>query len=54
MRMLRHTDGGSEWCKPDPTPMDGLECEGGASTVTPCGECGIWYDVSYPTGGFNF
>ncbi len=54
MRMLRHSDGSSQWCKEDPTPMDGTECEGGASSVTTCGECAIWYDVSYPTGGFYF
>jgi len=50
IRLLRHTDGSSQWCKQDVTPSDGSGCDGGPSTVTVCGECGIWYDSSYPTG----
>jgi len=50
IRLLRHSDGSSTWCKPDITPSDGSGCDGGPSTVTVCGECGIWYDSSYPTG----
>jgi len=50
IRLLRHTDGSSQWCKQDITPSDGSGCDGGPATVTVCGECGIWYDSSYPTG----
>jgi cathepsin L len=50
IRLLRHSDGSSQWCKKDVTPSDGSGCDGGPATVTVCGECGIWYDSSYPTG----
>jgi len=51
IRLLRHSDGDtSKWCKQDVTPSDGSGCDGGPPTVTVCGECGIWYDNSYPTG----
>jgi cathepsin L len=50
IRLLRHTDGSSKWCKSDVTPSDGSGCDGGPSTITVCGECGIWYDNSYPYG----
>jgi len=52
IRLLRHTDGSSNWCKTDVTPSDGSGCDGGPSTITVCGECGIWYDNSYPYGGY--
>jgi len=50
IRLLRHTDGTDEWCKKDVTPSDGSGCDGGPPVITVCGECGIWYDSSYPTG----
>jgi len=51
IRLARHSDGDMQkWCYKDSTPMDGSGCDGGPSVVTVCGECGIWYDVSYPTG----
>jgi cathepsin L len=50
IRLLRHSDGSSQWCKQDVTPSDGSGCDGGPPVVTVCGECGIWYDSSYPTG----
>jgi cathepsin L len=50
IRLLRHSDGSTTWCKKDVTPSDGSGCDGGPATVTVCGECGIWYDSSYPTG----
>jgi len=50
IRLLRHSDGATTWCKQDVTPADGSGCDGGPATVTVCGECGIWYDSSYPTG----
>jgi len=50
IRLLRHSDGDkSKWCKQDVTPADGSGCDGGPASVTVCGECGIWYDNSYPT-----
>jgi len=36
-------------CGVDKNPQDGTGCNGGPPTVTVCGTCGIWYDVSYPT-----
>jgi len=50
IRLLRHSDGSTSSCKQDVTPADGSGCDGGPATVTVCGECGIWYDSSYPTG----
>jgi len=50
IRLLRHSDGTDQWCKKDVTPSDGSGCDGGPTTVTVCGECGIWYDSSYPNG----
>jgi cathepsin L len=50
IRLLRHSDGTTSSCKQDITPADGSGCDGGPATVTVCGECGIWYDNSYPTG----
>jgi cathepsin L len=50
IRLLRHSDGSDSWCKSDVTPSDGSGCDGGPSTITVCGDCGIWYDSSYPTG----
>jgi len=50
IRLLRHSDGSSQWCGPDNTPQDGSGCKGGPPSVTVCGTCGIWYDTSYPTG----
>jgi cathepsin L len=50
IRLLRHSDGSTSSCKQDITPSDGSGCDGGPPTVTVCGECGIWYDSSYPTG----
>lgn len=52
IRILRHTDGSSDWCKQDTTAQDGVACASDPSTVTTCGECGVWYDVSYPVGGY--
>jgi cathepsin L len=50
IRLKRYSDGSSAWCWPDPTPQDGSGCTGGPSSVTVCGDCGIWYDTCYPTG----
>jgi len=50
IRLLRHSDGGDSWCKKDTTPSDGNGCDGGPSTITVCGDCGIWFDSSFPTG----
>jgi len=38
------------FCSGDAEPGDGTGCSGGPPSVTVCGSCGIWYDVSYPTG----
>jgi len=52
MRMEKHSDGDhSKWCGPDTRPQDGTGCDGGPSVITACGSCGLWYDVSYATGG---
>jgi len=53
MRMARAADDGdkSKHCAIDNRPQDGSGCDGGPPQVTVCGECGIWYDNSYPTGG---
>jgi len=47
---LRRYD--TEPCGTDVTPKDGNGCDGGASSVRVCGECGILSDSSYPTGAF--
>jgi len=54
IRIQRHSDGGQQWCGPDTKPQDGVGCNGGPSTVTVCGSCGLWYDTSYPTGASFF
>jgi len=36
-------------CGVDTSPQDGDGCNGGPSTVTVCGTCGILYDALYPT-----
>mmetsp|Transcript_2833 Transcript_2833/g.5834 ORF Transcript_2833/g.5834 Transcript_2833/m.5834 type:complete len:360 (+) Transcript_2833:14-1093(+) len=38
-------------CGVDKTPQDGTGCDG-APTQYPCGQCGVVFDVSYPTGAF--
>ncbi len=38
-------------CGVDDTPMDGTGCEG-SPIQYPCGQCGVVFDVSYPTGTF--
>jgi cathepsin L len=50
IRLKRYSNGAMTWCWPDPTPQDGTGCPGGPPVVTVCGDCGIWYDCSYPTG----
>eukprot|EP00697_Spironema_sp_BW2_P002412 gnl/Spiro4/13222_TR7018_c0_g1_i1.p1 gnl/Spiro4/13222_TR7018_c0_g1~~gnl/Spiro4/13222_TR7018_c0_g1_i1.p1 ORF type:complete len:386 (+),score=83.69 gnl/Spiro4/13222_TR7018_c0_g1_i1:38-1159(+) len=37
-------------CGVDASPADGTGCQGGPPSVVVCGQCGILYDVSYPTG----
>jgi len=37
-------------CGLDMTPADGTGCDGEPAVVGVCGQCGILYDVSYPTG----
>lgn len=53
IRMAKKADDGdkSKNCAIDNRPQDGSGCDGGPPQVTVCGECGIWYDNSYPTGG---
>ena len=51
MRIRRSPDDGSgAKCKLDTSPQSGVGCDGGPTEVTVCGECGVWFDVSYPTG----
>jgi len=47
IRLLRHTSNNP--CGIDTSPQDGLGCNGGPPNVTVCGNCGILYDVTYPT-----
>jgi len=35
-------------CYPDNSPSDGSGCSGGPSSVTVCGPCGLFYEVSFP------
>lgn len=39
-------------CGVDNTPLDGTGCSGGPPVQYPCGQCGVVFDVSYPTGAF--
>lgn len=41
-------------CGVDPTPMDGTDCADGPDVQYPCGQCGVVFDVSYPTGAFAY
>jgi len=42
-------DSSNQPCGTDTSPQDGTGCNGGPPTVQVCGECGILYDVTYPT-----
>ena len=46
IRIERHADG--KFCGTDNKPADGTGCNGGPSSVTVCGSCGILYDAVYP------
>lgn len=37
-------------CGTDTEPKDGTGCAGGPATQHVCGQCGVLFDVSYPTG----
>ncbi|GMI48872.1 hypothetical protein TrCOL_g7275 [Triparma columacea] len=50
IRLLREAPEDTK-CGVDTTPQDGTGCDG-ASTQYPCGQCGVVFDVSYPTGAF--
>ena len=50
IRLLRD-DPANTPCGVDTTPQDGTGCNG-APTQYPCGQCGVVFDVSYPTGSF--
>ena len=50
IRLLRETPENTK-CGVDKTPQDGTGCDG-AGTQYPCGQCGVVFDVSYPTGAF--
>jgi cathepsin L len=49
IRLLRHSLEKTV-CGVDSTPLDGVGCEGGAAQDEVCGQCGVLFDVSYPTG----
>jgi cathepsin L len=38
------------YCGQDSHNQDGVGCSSDPVNVTVCGQCGILYDVSYPTG----
>jgi cathepsin L len=40
-------------CGVDNTPLDGTGCDGGPDVQYPCGQCGVVFDVSFPTGCFS-
>ena len=46
IRLRRDT--GNQRCGTDSNPSDGSGCNGGPTTVTVCGTCGILYDNCYP------
>lgn len=48
VRLKKYNDQASNPCGVDKTPSDGSGCDGGPSTVTVCGTCGILYDNAYP------
>jgi cathepsin L len=52
IRLARLDADDKDACKQDVTPGDGVACAGDTDPVTVCGECGIWYDNSYPTGAY--
>lgn len=47
---LKRDSNDSDNCGMDDSPGDGTACEGDTDPVKVCGECGILYDTSYPTG----
>ena len=47
IRLARHANA---QCGTDSSPSDGTGCDNGPSAVTVCGQCGVLYDGSYPTG----
>ncbi len=49
IRLLRNSED-SKQCGTDSTPLDGVGCEGGSAKDTVCGQCGVLFDTSYPTG----
>eukprot|EP01088_Endostelium_zonatum_P021276 TRINITY_DN82_c0_g1_i1.p1 TRINITY_DN82_c0_g1~~TRINITY_DN82_c0_g1_i1.p1 ORF type:complete len:374 (+),score=78.37 TRINITY_DN82_c0_g1_i1:69-1190(+) len=40
--------GPHETCGTDLNPQDGTGCNDGPKQVTVCGNCGLWYDTSFP------
>lgn len=50
MRMAREGPQTLATCGLDMTPADGTACQGDAAVVGVCGQCGVLYDASYPTG----
>ncbi|GMI31021.1 hypothetical protein TrRE_jg6915 [Triparma retinervis] len=50
IRLLREAPEDTK-CGVDTSPQDGTGCDG-AATQYPCGQCGVVFDVSYPTGAF--
>lgn len=38
------------YCGMDYHNQDGVGCDYDPTNVTVCGQCGVMYDVSYPTG----
>jgi len=49
IRLLRHSEEQKQ-CGTDSTPLDGVGCDGGSTSDTVCGQCGVLFDTSYPTG----
>lgn len=52
IRLQRLDPNDKNACKQDVTPGDGVACAGDTDPVTVCGECGIWYDSSFPLGAY--
>jgi len=51
IRVVREANASEVKCETDYNPSSGSACKGGPPTVEVCGQCGIYSDSSYPTGG---
>ncbi len=45
---VARSDQDDRHCAVDPSPQDGVACEGEGAPVSVCGTCGVIYDAAYP------